>query len=622
MWRERTKTQGNRFADVGVRGRKTGIIIDRSVRRDADGLDNISDFFGNDTVTEDYSLLPAQEENTDIHEANTTILPNLNRDLSIPKAIFINQPNASKVTATNFSPVSHTPTSSLLANELSGEFDDSPSSKFSPVGRKLDFSEIPVRDSSSSSSNSSPINKEEAERKSPINSVLHNVSSPGQPSLSSLAVPTPSPPRIQHSPLQSEQSPLEISPPLKLFSLPKSQSQSPRLQIATKPQYSPTFRLSQSPPEFTIHQNSPPQLNRRLLPLHRQPSPPTLPPISGANQDQDTSYVHVVVPKVEPERHQKKKERPMKRRKRTGLTFLKHASARPRLPLLKGNFGLYSSEEEVENHDTIGNALLEQPKNKFGFDLTGKENQKTDVSGGSRGISIEERLSFSSGEDEDIEGQFNRRVPKGKGREYRQSELIHDYEFSNNNSDGQAGGSRSWNSATGSNRRRRETEGDFAEFTLIRNTRRRPPLYPEEQEMDEVVESIPDMPIYDFNSNEEQFKRIAFTPFQFNPKQFRNFSFQKVFSEGEFFSSGIVVLPVGAEKPNKNSRESSMVFYVISGRIKATVHRTTFELSAGGQFMVPRGNQYCIVNIARKESKLLFAQAREIVITPHDYDSQ
>ena len=42
-----------------------------------------------------------------------------------------------------------------------------------------------------------------------------------------------------------------------------------------------------------------------------------------------------------------------------------------------------------------------------------------------------------------------------------------------------------------------------------------------------------------------------------------NYSFQKVFSEGEFLASGILELPVKAKKPSKNSHNSAMVKQII-----------------------------------------------------------
>ena len=41
------------------------------------------------------------------------------------------------------------------------------------------------------------------------------------------------------------------------------------------------------------------------------------------------------------------------------------------------------------------------------------------------------------------------------------------------------------------------------------------------------------------------------------------YSFQKVFGEGEFIASGILELPSGSSKPSKNSHGSAMVIFVL-----------------------------------------------------------
>ncbi|KAJ3336684.1 hypothetical protein HDU91_001703, partial [Kappamyces sp. JEL0680] len=91
------------------------------------------------------------------------------------------------------------------------------------------------------------------------------------------------------------------------------------------------------------------------------------------------------------------------------------------------------------------------------------------------------------------------------------------------------------------------------------------------------------------------------------------YKFQKVFSEGEFLASGVLELPPGATKPSKNSHSSAMVFIVMSGLVEVQVHKTTFQLVDGGQFFVPRGNQYCISNIGETESTLIFCHGKQIV---------
>lgn len=65
------------------------------------------------------------------------------------------------------------------------------------------------------------------------------------------------------------------------------------------------------------------------------------------------------------------------------------------------------------------------------------------------------------------------------------------------------------------------------------------------------------------------------------------FRYAKMFSEG-FISAGVVDLPAGAVKRMKNSRKVFMIFFVHTGRVLATVQATSFRISKGGVFIVPR----------------------------------
>jgi len=77
------------------------------------------------------------------------------------------------------------------------------------------------------------------------------------------------------------------------------------------------------------------------------------------------------------------------------------------------------------------------------------------------------------------------------------------------------------------------------------------------------------------------------------------FKFEKVFAEGDFFASGVLVLPKGAQKPSKNSQHYAMVlfvrlvnvqiFVVLLGQVQVQLNQTVFTISQGAQFFVPRG---------------------------------
>ena len=69
------------------------------------------------------------------------------------------------------------------------------------------------------------------------------------------------------------------------------------------------------------------------------------------------------------------------------------------------------------------------------------------------------------------------------------------------------------------------------------------------------------------------------------------FRYAKVFSEG-FIGAGVVDLPPGAIKRLKNSRKVFMIFFVHAGRVLVTVQETSFRISKGGIFIVPRCKFY------------------------------
>ncbi|KAK4224959.1 putative centromere protein [Podospora fimiseda] len=89
------------------------------------------------------------------------------------------------------------------------------------------------------------------------------------------------------------------------------------------------------------------------------------------------------------------------------------------------------------------------------------------------------------------------------------------------------------------------------------------------------------------------------------------FRYAKMFSEG-FISAGVVDLPVGAVKRMKNSRKVFMIFFVHTGRVLATVQATSFRISKGGVFIVPRFNEYTIENDYDVPARLFFAQGQEV----------
>ncbi|KAL7420121.1 mitotic fidelity of chromosome transmission-related protein [Cryptotrichosporon argae] len=110
-------------------------------------------------------------------------------------------------------------------------------------------------------------------------------------------------------------------------------------------------------------------------------------------------------------------------------------------------------------------------------------------------------------------------------------------------------------------------------------------------------------------------RRIALPKSLLKPKQVlgSEFLYQKVFGEDIFVASGMVHIPVNGSKPGKPSKDNTYMFYVAKGAVQVIIHKTSFVMAVGGQFMVPRGNHYSIENISpTTTAELFFAQARKI----------
>ncbi|WVQ77302.1 hypothetical protein IAR50_006986 [Cryptococcus sp. DSM 104548] len=129
--------------------------------------------------------------------------------------------------------------------------------------------------------------------------------------------------------------------------------------------------------------------------------------------------------------------------------------------------------------------------------------------------------------------------------------------------------------------------------------------------------------IQDFPNGAECHRKIACPKALLVPRlvQGGSFKYQKVFGEGGFMAAGVVFIPVGEKKNTKPSKDNAYVFYVIQGAVQVTIYRTSFVMAPGSQFLVPRGNDYCIENISpNKEAQLFFAQARKILADEEEED--
>jgi mannose-6-phosphate isomerase-like protein (cupin superfamily) len=71
-------------------------------------------------------------------------------------------------------------------------------------------------------------------------------------------------------------------------------------------------------------------------------------------------------------------------------------------------------------------------------------------------------------------------------------------------------------------------------------------------------------------------------------------------------STGFMVLQPGGEKPNRNTKANTLSFVVITGKVEATIYKTSVVVGVGTQFSVPSGNQYMLVNRGKVECRVFW----------------
>jgi len=120
--------------------------------------------------------------------------------------------------------------------------------------------------------------------------------------------------------------------------------------------------------------------------------------------------------------------------------------------------------------------------------------------------------------------------------------------------------------------------------------------------------------VIDWITGNEVSRRLAFPDRLVNhrPAANNDFFFTKVFGDGEYIAAGQLRIPPNKNKPSKMTKDNTYVFYVIEGAVQFKVHESSYLLCTGGMILVPRGNTYYIENIAERDAKLFFAQARRV----------
>ncbi|KZT59926.1 hypothetical protein CALCODRAFT_493192 [Calocera cornea HHB12733] len=155
-----------------------------------------------------------------------------------------------------------------------------------------------------------------------------------------------------------------------------------------------------------------------------------------------------------------------------------------------------------------------------------------------------------------------------------------------------------------------DDNGDDDDAPLVKRKRSEPVYHDAEEPPEKGCDKQTDPlgVVIEYVTRNEVERRIAFTTeSMIEPREAANARFRF-----QFLAAGMLSIPIGETKPAKSSKENSYVFYVIQGAVKVQIYRTSFLISVGGMFLVPRGNVYSIENVAERETILFFSQARKI----------
>ncbi|KAJ2612665.1 mitotic fidelity of chromosome transmission- protein [Coemansia sp. RSA 1365] len=71
-------------------------------------------------------------------------------------------------------------------------------------------------------------------------------------------------------------------------------------------------------------------------------------------------------------------------------------------------------------------------------------------------------------------------------------------------------------------------------------------------------------------------------------------------------SSGTLSIAVGGKKPSRNSADKTLFYLVTSGQVEVSVHSSTFRVGILGQFLVPKYNSYSITNVGTHPAQLYY----------------
>ncbi|KAJ2768965.1 mitotic fidelity of chromosome transmission- protein [Coemansia nantahalensis] len=87
-------------------------------------------------------------------------------------------------------------------------------------------------------------------------------------------------------------------------------------------------------------------------------------------------------------------------------------------------------------------------------------------------------------------------------------------------------------------------------------------------------------------------------------------------------NSGVLCIAVGGKKPLRSSSDKTTFYLVTSGKVEVRLHQSTFHVGALGQFLVPQHNAYSITNVGTHPAQIYFVQmaSAPVAAAPADGD--
>ena len=130
--------------------------------------------------------------------------------------------------------------------------------------------------------------------------------------------------------------------------------------------------------------------------------------------------------------------------------------------------------------------------------------------------------------------------------------------------------------------------------------------------------------VFEGENNNRIVRTVAWAPLEGSHRdlvdtELEKFEVVTLFSHDlDLIAGGIIELPTGGCKNQRNSLDSMYTFHVINGDIEVKLNEDLFEVVAGCSFQIPCSNNFAFKNLATDVSRLFFVQNKKIPTNSED----